>query len=330
MTLAGKTTLVTGATGFLGGALALRLAREGAQVKALGRSPEKANFLRGQQGIELVKGDISDSARTHHVIQGCEYVFHAAVSYGDWEQQHAVNVEGTRNVMEAAAAAGSARVVVVSSIAAYGYERSGSVTEMDALMPVAGEPYNTTKIKAETAARELGVQHRLSYSIIRPGMIYGPRSEAWTDRMMRHASRRFIIWLGDGGGSVFPIHVDDVVDMMLILATHPAANGEAFNCVNTSPVTWREFLLAYGKLVHNERWLGVPVELASGIVSILAAVSPAHSQGRVLPKVLPALYRKLTIDMGKARDLLGWQPKIDLQAGIESCVPYLREKGLLT
>lgn len=332
MSLEGKTALVTGATGFLGSALTRRLAAEGVQVRAMARAAEKAMFLRNVENVKIAKGDVTDAERMLKLAQGCNYVFHVAVSYGNWEQQHAVNVEGTRNVMQAAAEAKADHFLFVSTIAAYGYSRTGSITEMDALMPVQGEPYNISKIQAETIVREIGAQTRLAYNIIRPGMIYGPGSGQWTANMFTMAKRKPIIWIGDGSGSTFPIHVDDVVDLMLILVQHPSANREVFNCVHPDPVTWREFLMAYANLIEGEkaRWLGIPAGIVSGLASLAAALAPASSRVKAAPEALQAVLRKnTTIDMTKARDQLGWQPKIDLQTGIESCVPYLREKGLL-
>jgi nucleoside-diphosphate-sugar epimerase len=333
MALEGKTALVTGATGFLGGALTLRLAAEGVQVRAMARTAEKAMFLRNTANIKIAKGDVTDAERMLKLAQGCNYVFHIAVSYGDWEQQHAVNFEGTRNVMQAATEAKADHFIFVSSIAAYGYSRTGLITEMDALMPVQGEQYNLTKIKAETVIREIGAQTRLAYNIIRPGMIYGPGSGQWTEQMFKLAKRRPIIWIGDGSGSTFPVHVDDVVDLMLVLVQHPSANREVFNCVHPDPVTWREFLMAYSKLIEGEnaKWLGIPAGIVSGFASLIAALAPASSRVKAAPEVLQAILRKnTTIDMTKAREQLGWQPKIDLKTGIETCIPYLREKGLLT
>src|SRR5215213_6613464 len=100
MSLLGKQVLVTGASGFLGGALALRLADEGAQVRALVRSPQKAAFLRDQPNVEIVQGDITDADSLRAAAEACAVVFHTAISYGNMALQRAVNVEGTRLVAQ--------------------------------------------------------------------------------------------------------------------------------------------------------------------------------------------------------------------------------------
>src|SRR6185436_14133043 len=98
---------------------------------------------------------------------------------GNLNQQRLINVDGTRKVMLAAAAAQVERVVSVSSIAVYGYGYRGDVTEEMPHKP-GNVPYNISKSEGEGVIREIGEQHHVGYSIIRPGMIYGQRSEMWT------------------------------------------------------------------------------------------------------------------------------------------------------
>ncbi len=329
MTFAGKTVLVTGASGFTGGAVARRLATEGAHVKALVRRPERAGYIRDITEIEIIQGDITDVAHLHEIMPGCTYVFHTAVSYGNWADQHRINTQGTRHVMKAAAMAGVERIVCVSSIACYGYDRTGLLTEDFELEPLPNEAYNASKVKAEYAVREVSAQHKLSYSLIRPGLIYGPRSGQWTERMFRIAKMRPLLWVGDGSASAYPIHVDDVVDMLLVLATHPAAHNQTFNCVCTPPSTWRAFITAYAQLVDNDSWISLPVFPVRLLAQLLALLSPPQSSAKDAPRALYSLIGRSYIDMRKARDLLGWQPKIMLEEGITTCVPYLRERGLL-
>jgi nucleoside-diphosphate-sugar epimerase len=325
--LIGSTAFVTGATGFLGGTLAHRLAADGVQVRALVRSPHKADFIRGVAGIELVSGDVTDAPKMRELITGCDFVFHCAAAFGSNEQQQRVNVEGARLVMQAAVEAQAKRVISISSIAVYGYAKKGVLREDEPITPTANEAYSLTKAEAETVVREIAAQQ--SYTTIRPGMIYGPRAEQWTDRMFRLARIRPVFWVGDGSGSTFPVHVDDVVDMMILAAAHPAAHNQTFNCVHPDSVTWRDFLLGYAKLAGHQNWLGIPPALVAGLARIIAALSLPGSRTKAAPDVVSALYSQRSVDMSKARTLLNWQPKIDLKTGIESCVPYLRSKGWL-
>lgn len=329
MTLTGKKVLVTGATGFLGGALVRRLAADGVPVRALVRRPQKGEFLRAVSGVELVPGDITDAQAMQQAAQGCAVVFHVAAALGgDLAHQRKANVEGTHNVMEAAGRAQVERIVHVSTISVYGYNQKGDVTEETPLAP-GSDPYSISKAEGEALVREVASKHNVSYSMIRPGMIYGARSNMWTGTMFRIAQRSPTIFIGSGKGSAYPIYVDDVVDLMLLLATHPAAHEQAFNCTPDPSPSWREFLGAYAQLVGHRRWLGIPVALLVPFVWAGAALARPHTQTKDLPDMLRFLQRSVTYKMTKARDLLGWQPKTDLQTGVQKCVPWLREKGLM-
>jgi nucleoside-diphosphate-sugar epimerase len=330
MALSGKMILVTGATGFLGGALVRRLAADGARVKALVRSPEKAQSLAKVPHLTVVPGDITDAESMRAAATGCEIVFHVAAALrGRLADQRKGNVDGTRNVMLAAAAAGAARVVHVSSIAVYGFGCDGRITEDQPHVP-GRSPYNISKSEGETVVRTVGAAKNLAYSIIRPGMIYGPHSGMWTGQMFRLARRRPLIWLGDGSGSAYPIHVDDVAALLLILAQHPAASGEAFNCAPDPSPTWRDFLTGYAKLANHSTWLGLPpglVRIAAPLLDLALWLSGDPQDMRAM---LRYAITQRTYSMDKARQLLGWQPQISLDDGIASCVPWLREQKLLS
>lgn len=321
----GQQVLVTGATGFLGGALARRLAAEGAQVHALVRSPQKAAFLT-QHGIEIVQGDLNSTDALRRACEGCTVVFHVAAALsGSYEAQYEANVEGTRMLLDAAAQAGVQRFVHVSSISVYGYRVSGDITEAIAPAPGA-DPYPQTKTEAEAVVRRGSVP----FTIIRPGMIYGAGAVNWTGNLFRLARMKPTPFVGSGQGSAFPIHVDDVVDLMVTVAEHPAAVGETFNCAPDPAPTWREFLGHYAQLAGHNRWLALPPVAFSTLARSISIISPSNSRLRDLPDQVGFLQAPITYKMTKAHDLLGWSPRVPLDKGIAGCAHWLREQGWLT
>jgi nucleoside-diphosphate-sugar epimerase len=165
MDFAGKTVLVTGATGFLGNAIARRLATEGARVRALARTPHKADRLRDVPDVEIAIGDITDAARMRAVEAGCELVIHCAAALnGPPEVLRHANVTGTQHVAQAAAEAGVARLVHISSIAVYGFHRHGDITEDMGPAPH-DIAYATTKTAAEQIAQETAARTGLPITI---------------------------------------------------------------------------------------------------------------------------------------------------------------------
>ncbi len=313
-----RRVLVTGATGFLGGALTRRLSSSGVSVRVLVRRPD--DTLRELSGVELVLGDLTDAHSLDQIAAGCDVVFHCAAALGGpANYQHQVNVVGTRNLLNVCD--GVCRVVHVSSIAVYGYRQRSDVTEETPHDPGA-DPYNISKSRGEAVVRESAIP----YSIIRPGMIYGPRGGLWTVTAFKLARRNPTVFLGDGRGSAYPVHVDDVVDLMLVLADHPAAAGEAFHCTPDPSPTFRQYL---GAFADHQRWFGVPVVPVALMARMLRPFAGNRHRLQDLPDILGMLQTYRTYRMDKARDRLGWEPRIDLEAGVQSCMPYLREKGLL-
>jgi nucleoside-diphosphate-sugar epimerase len=328
MSLSGEKVMITGATGFLGNVLARRLLNEEIQIRILARTPEKAQRLL-ELGAEVIQGDINNSVAAKRAAEGCTCVFHlAAATTGNLDLQRQANVEGTRSIIQAAIDANVQRVVHVSSIGAYGYRYTADVTEDMPLLPAA-DPYVNTKQQAEAIVRDLAAKHGMVYSIIRPGMIYGARSGLWTGQLFRLAKFKPTPFIGSGSGNAHPIYVDDVVEMMIILATHPAAANETFNCSADPAPTWREFLQGYARLAGHQRWLALPESLFRAFAWFAKRVSSSDSVSHDLPDMLNLLLSSTTYKMTKARELLSWSPTVSLSEGIERCAPWLREKGWL-
>lgn len=327
----GKTLLVTGATGFLGRALVERLAghTDALEIRVLVRDLQRAEKLKGLPRVTIFSGDLTQPDTLPDAVRGCQIVFHSGAALGgDLALQMAVNRDGTRHLATAAANAAVERFVHISSIAVYGYRNRQDVTEETTPEP-GHDPYNVSKLAAEHALKEVAAGHHLEYSIIRPGMIYGPRAGMWTGQMFKVARRNPTIFVGSGSGSAYPIHVADVIDLLLIAALHPNAVGETFNCTPDPSPTWREYLGGYARLAGHQRWLGIPPLLLWPLIQLAGRLAPASSRQRDLPDLLPFSQRYITYKTDKARRLLGWTLKITLQQGIDGTADWLRERGLL-
>jgi dihydroflavonol-4-reductase len=173
---------VTGASGFIGANLVRQLLAAGHTVKALVRTGAD---LRGLAGVdfESVEGDISQRAVLEGAMRGCDWCFHVAASYHFWlrdyRPMYAANVEGTRNVLEAAGAAGCGRIVYTSTVGCIGLPRvtDGRLAPTDEATPVTGEQmsnhYKRSKWQGEEVARELAAKG-LPVVIVNPSAPIGP------------------------------------------------------------------------------------------------------------------------------------------------------------
>jgi nucleoside-diphosphate-sugar epimerase len=321
--LRGARVLVTGATGFLGGVLVRHLLQAGAEVCILARNAARAERRLGELPVAVVVGDLGDPAVVMRAAAGTSHIFHAAAALGgSYAAQRAANVDGTRHMMRAAAEAG-ARVVHVSSIAVYGNCYRRDVRETDPMAPGC-DPYAITKAEAERVVVALGQAHGVPYSIVRPGMIYGVGSHAWTALAYRLAKLRPTPFVGDGSGSAHAIHVDDVCRLLLLAALHPAALGQAFNCTPDPAPTWRDYLGAYQVLAGHRAWLAIPVPLVAVLAALAAFGAPRYSQQRDLPDFLSIATQRIVFSTHKARERLGWTPQVPLQAGVAGTADWLR------
>lgn len=324
-----RPVLVTGATGFLGRALVRRLSREGARVRALVRTPSKGERVAGLSGVTPVPGDLTDAGAMTRAVQGVRVVINSAAALrGTAAEQDRINLEGTRILAQAAAEAGVDRFVHISSVAVYGFQ-PGAVLDESSPLPEGNYTYGRTKAGAERMVREVAAGNGLRFSIVRPGTIYGPEAGSWTGRLFRWARRR-PLWLPAGGrGSMPYIHVDDVVDLCLHCADHPAAAGEVFNAVMDPPPSLREVLEAWARL-RGEPWIiTLPAILLRPLAAGLSRTGDPDSPRRLAPAILRMLGEPTRWPMDKARDRLGWSPRTGLEEGVRGCVPWLKEKGLL-
>ena len=240
--LSGKRVLVTGATGFIGGRLVERLVlEEGARVRALvrnfARAPRIARF-----NIEMVPGDILDREATTLAVQGCEIVFHCA--WGD----RSVNIEGTRNVLDAAASAGVERVVHLSTISVYGDTSDGDLSE-SAPRQRTGDEYGDSKSEGESLALSYYREHSLPVVVIQPTVVYGPFASAWTVGVLQELKTGRVMLVNNGDGLSNAVYVDDVVSAMLLSAKSKDAVGEAFLIAGPDNPTWRDFYGMYERML---------------------------------------------------------------------------------
>lgn len=249
--LSGKKIFVTGGTGFIGGRLIERLSTEcHASIRVLVQQLQRASRI-ARFPIELMRGDVTDAHGVARAARDCDVIFHCAYgNSGTVERQRAVNVQGTRNVLDAAVANGAKRLVHLSTVLVYGMTADGDVDER-APRQYLGSVYPDSKLDAEKLVMRYGETRSLPVSVLQPAEVYGPYASVWTENVLRRLRTERLILINGGDGLCSPVYIDDLVNAMLLAAVEEQARGETFLIAAERPVTWREF---YGRF---ESMLGI-------------------------------------------------------------------------
>jgi nucleoside-diphosphate-sugar epimerase len=317
--------LVTGAAGFLGGALVRALAARGDAVRALVRGPAPALAL-ALPGVEVVRGDATDATALAAAVRGCDVVFHLAGvrRSTDPAEFMRVNAGSTRLLLDAclAGAPSLSRFVLAGSVAASGPSRTPR-REDEPLRPV--EAYGASKAEAERLA--LAQAGRLPVAVARPPRIMGA-GDRENLLFFRLAGRGLALSFGDRPLSW--IDVDDCARGLLLLAERDEARGEAFNLASAETITAESLMREIGRAMGvRTRRVRVPGPLLRGLARAADAISDAT--GRKLP-----LNRKLAAqvlapgwvcDPAKARQRLGFEARTPLATSVSRAAAWYRDQG---
>lgn len=314
-------TVVTGASGFLGRAFCGALAARGDEVRGVDVRP----------GPRVTVADVTRPGAWTAVFDGAELVVHAAAvvqESGDPATFWRVNVEGTRTVLDAAAAAGVGRVLHLSSIVVHGRDFTDGVDETGPVR-MTGNPYTDTKVAAEHQALMAAAAGRVAVTVVRPGDAYGPHAAQWTIRPVELLRRNLFVLVDGGHGILSPTYVDDVVEGALAVADAPEGIGEVFHVTGGEGVEAREF---FG---HYARMLGRPLRsLPSTAATALTA--PIERVVRNLgfappftPRTLEYVTHPGTYAIGKIARTVGWTPRVALADGMLRTHHWLVEAGLV-
>jgi len=266
--------LVTGAGGFIGIRLVQRLLTEGHEVVALVRSV-RGELKLPRPGLRVVRGDMTNAASLDEAVAGCDVVVHLAnaTAVTDWATARAINVEGTRHLLEACRRAGVKRMVFTSTLSALREQRG---------------PYGQTKLEAEVVVRESG----LPFVILRPSLVYGAHGIGLVANLAAYLrGLPAVPVIGDGRIELDPIHLDDVNEIIVQCLTRDDVLGRAYDLLGPDRVTFNEFLDRLSREIGVKKPLvhlpGGPMLFAARIASKLLA-KPPITEDNVLGLTSPA------------------------------------------
>ncbi len=321
------TVLITGATGQVGNAIARRLADDGVEVRALVRSPERAQVL--PAGVQPVFGDVTDAPSVRAALEGSATVYHAAGIPEQWRRDvdefARVNVEGTRNVVEAALAAGVERFVYTSTDDVL-VQAPGAQFDESVINPNPGHtPYQRSKQEADrivTAALDRG----LPAVFLHPSGLYGPAPflvKGLNDLLMQLAKRKTPALL-PGGMAV--AYSEDVADGHVRAATQAPVGARYLLSESFQSLT--DIARAVAASEPDAKVPRVmPLPVARAVSTAGERVAQVTNRPPMIPRsVLQFLERGSRPTAARARNDLGWNPT-PFATGVERTLAYFRQQG---
>ncbi len=325
--------LLTGATGFIGGHLAERLVEEGYEVRCLVRPTSDTSRLRGL-GVETVLGELGEPRSLARAAGGCELVFHCAALVSDWATRAEivrVNVAGTHSLLEASRRASVRRFIHLSSTDIYGHPDGGPIAESYTATRFHNW-YAQSKLEAEREVSRAASAHRLETVILRPATVFGPGSVDVVAEVARALRAGHMVLIDRGRPIAGLCYVENLIDAMLLAARHDAAPGQAFNISDALPVSWRGFTddLAAGLDCAPARW-SVPYPLAHALgfslehgYRLLRRSTGLSTPPLLSRQAVQVLGRDQDFCTRKAREIIGWEPRVDYPSALAATLDWLR------
>jgi NAD dependent epimerase/dehydratase len=312
-----KSILVTGAGGFIGSHLVERLVSQGAKVRAFVRytsrdDPGLLVFLSEEvrSDIELIPGDLRDHHAVREAVEGINFVFHLGAlisipySYEHPFETAQVNLMGTLNVLQACRELGVKRLVHTSSSEVYGTAQHVPIDEGH---PLQGQsPYSASKIGADKLAESYNSAYNLPVVTLRPFNTYGPRQSdrAVIPTIITQALTQDTVRLGNLEARRDLTYVSDTVEGFLKAAGAEGVEGETFNLGVGEEITIGDLARTILEIVGREVEIEVDPE----------RLRPEKSE-----------VERLLSDNSRAREVLGWEPKVGLEEGLRLTVDWIRE-----
>jgi nucleoside-diphosphate-sugar epimerase len=325
------TVLVTGAAGLLGGHVAELALERGEEVRVLARTGEDVAWL-AKAGAEVCRGDMTDRASLEAAVRGVERVVHCAARVGPWGPEadyEMVNVRGPQTLVEVALGAGAQRIVHVSSISVHGLVVGGPADETT-VYGSERDPYCRSKLACERMLQQLIKDRGAPVTIVRPGLIYGPRDVNSFGRFAALIEQGKMVILGSGNNHLPLIYVRDVAQGILLASEAERAAGRAYLLVNDEPVTQREYFhaIAHELGVPPPRW-HIPYHLA------LALGATAEKVGHLARMKQPPPLMRFGVKqmagenrfaINRARRELGFSPQVTVAEGVRRGIAWYRSR----
>jgi dihydroflavonol-4-reductase len=331
-----RSYIVTGGTGFIGSHLAEEARGRGSRVRVLGltdRPEEQRNAARLERlGIQVVSGSVTDADTVRRALEGFTHIYHLAVAMREGGESDSyferINLDGTRNVLDAAIANRVERFIFCSTIGIFGHRAPGITDESSRLAP--DNIYERSKMLAEAMVRRYIGERGLKAVILRPADVYGPRDNRLLKLFRAVCAGKFPLF-GDGSGRRHMVYVDDVVAAFHMACETDAAIGQALIIAGPEVCSLRELIDLISRSCGRTKF-GYRLPLKPMLLAAAATEDVCRIVG-----VSPPLYRRRmdffrsdsAFAISRAKNVLGWKPKVRLEEGVRRTLDAYRKDGLL-
>lgn len=313
--------LVTGATGFVGGALARQLTEDPAfdgVIAAVRRDTAVCSSVMRQ----VLIGDLTSTTDWSLALQNVDAVVHCAGrvhmiqdhANNSFDVYRQVNVDGTLNLARQASQAGVRRFLFISSIKVNGEatQPGQPFTADDSPLPL--DPYGVSKLEAEQVLRAIETQTGMEVVIVRPPLVYGPGVKANFATMIRWVALGMPLPLGAIQNARSMVALGNLVDLLVVCLKHPAAAGQTFLVSDGEDVSTSELLrLTARAMGRNALLLPVPAYVLEWSAALLGKRAVAQR-----------LCSSLQVDINKTRSVLGWTPPLTLEQGLQKALEGMK------
>lgn len=322
---------ITGAAGFIGSNLAQYLAQRGYGVIALVHTCNEKQSLQAG-GLNMLPADVTDPASLRKAFNGVDVVIHLAALFTNPEaslrQYYQVNVEGTKNVLEAARDSGVRRVIHCSTVGVASGVGPPPYSETTPYSPPGNDKYETTKCEAERLVLQFYKTTELPIVVIRPAQVYGP-GDVRKAKFYRMVKKGVVV--APGRTMKHLVYVDDLCRAIELAMVREEAVGEIFIVAGEKPIALKDLI----GLVASE--LGVPIpniHLPATPITWLCSLTEAvcgflHIKPSLYRRSMDFFTRSVYFDASKAQRELGFHAKTDVKTGVAKTAAWYKQQGLL-
>jgi len=325
--------LVTGATGLVGSHFTEQACQRGLKVRALCRAGAATELLK-EWGVEIIEGDLSNADSLKQACDGVNVVVHCAAKVGDWgatEDYRRINVDGTRELLEAALSAGTLqRWIQISSLGVFEGTDHYGTDETTPPNTVGIDGYTLTKVESEQLVVDYIRDRELPAVVLRPGFIYGPRDRTVLPRLMERLADKKFAYLGATDKLMNNTFVGNLVEAIWLGIERDDQVGEIFNIRDPRAVSKKEFM---DTICTNAGYpipeKVVPLHVAKFLAGAMEKVwkllkkdtAPLLNSARI-----KFLGLNLDFSIEKATEQLGYQPSTDFTDAMQQTVQWFREQ----